>query len=227
MEFAPPLNGGGRRRTCVSSLQASLGDQLLFFVPCSICHLPPSALSDRSERKQRQARENDAFAPVAWTYACSLSVCARANTPFHACTTPARHMEVSGEGREIRRDGGHGRGSRRVAATEDEIDGVHAAKAVSAENTDVNEENFVDWIIHSSLPKAVTVLIGIVVFPFMAIYILAIIYLTFRKDTAVTFVDKSASSQIEMENGMPRSDGNRGTEVVPYRVDLAAIPLPD
>ncbi|RWW24828.1 hypothetical protein GW17_00010862 [Ensete ventricosum] len=213
MEIAPPLNGGGRRRTCVSSLQASLGDQLLFFVPCSICHLPPSALSDRSERKQRQAHENDAFAPVAWTYACNLSVCA--------------HMEVSGEGREIRRDGGHGRGSRRVAATEDEIDGVHAAKAVSAENTDVNEENFVDWIIHSSLPKAVTVLIGIVVFPFMAIYILAIIYLTFRKDTAVTFVDKSASSQIEMENGMPRSDGNRGTEVVPYRVDLAAIPLPD
>lgn len=49
-------------------------------------------------------------------------------------------MEVSGEGREIRRDGGHGRGSRRVAATEDEIDGMHAAKAVSAENTDVNEE---------------------------------------------------------------------------------------
>lgn len=87
--------------------------------------------------------------------------------------------------------------------------------------------SFVDWIIHSSLPKAVTILIGIIVFPFMAVYILAIIYLTFRKDTAVTFIDKSDSSQIEMENGMRRSDGNRGTEVVPYRVDLADIPLPD
>ncbi|WOL16068.1 metal transporter Nramp5-like [Canna indica] len=84
--------------------------------------------------------------------------------------------------------------------------------------------SFVDWLIHSNLPKAVTVLVGIVVFPLMAVYILAVVYLTFRKDTVVTFVDKSDASQIQMETG---THSNRMTEVVPYREDLADIPLPD
>ncbi|CAD5197423.1 unnamed protein product [Musa acuminata subsp. malaccensis] len=87
--------------------------------------------------------------------------------------------------------------------------------------------SFVDWITHSSLPRPVTVLIGIVVFPFMAVYMLAILYLAFRKDRVVTFVDKSDSSQIEMEDGVHPSDGNKATEVMPYREDLADIPLPD
>ncbi|XP_009385111.2 metal transporter Nramp5-like [Musa acuminata AAA Group] len=87
--------------------------------------------------------------------------------------------------------------------------------------------SFVDWIIHSSLPRPVTVLIGIVVFPFMAVYVLAILYLAFRKDRVVTFVDKSDSSQIEMEDGVHPSDGNKATEVMPYREDLADIPLPN
>lgn len=87
--------------------------------------------------------------------------------------------------------------------------------------------SFVDWITHSSLPRPVTVLIGIVVFPFMAVYILAILYLAFRKDRVVTFVDKSDSSQIEMEDGVHPSDGNKATEVMPYREDLADIPLPN
>ncbi|THU57062.1 hypothetical protein C4D60_Mb11t23800 [Musa balbisiana] len=87
--------------------------------------------------------------------------------------------------------------------------------------------SFVDWIIHSSLPRPITVLIGIVVFPFMAVYILAILYLAFRKDRVVTFVDKSDSSQIEMEDGVHRSDGNKATEVMPYREDLAHIPFPN
>ncbi|RWW41818.1 hypothetical protein BHE74_00052673 [Ensete ventricosum] len=86
--------------------------------------------------------------------------------------------------------------------------------------------SFIDWITHSSLPRPVTVLIGIVVFPVMAVYILAILYLAFRKDTVVTFVDKSDSSQIEMGDGVHPSDGNKATEVMPYREDLADIPLP-
>lgn len=52
--------------------------------------------------------------------------------------------------------------------------------------------SFVSWLIHSSLPTVAKVLIGIIVFPLMAVYILAVIYLTFRKDTAVTFVDESS-----------------------------------
>ncbi|ONK73115.1 uncharacterized protein A4U43_C04F27410 [Asparagus officinalis] len=77
---------------------------------------------------------------------------------------------------------------------------------------------FIDWIIHNSLPKVANVFIGIIVFPLMAIYILSVLYLTFRKDTAVTFTDAS-----EIEKGMH----NRSTEVVPYREDLADIPFPE
>ncbi|KAG6483751.1 hypothetical protein ZIOFF_060405 [Zingiber officinale] len=81
--------------------------------------------------------------------------------------------------------------------------------------------SFVTWIIHSSLPKPVTVLIGIVVFPAMAVYVLALIYLTFRKDTVVTFDEKMEHSMEQGGQGI-----NRGTEVVPYREDLAG-PLPE
>ncbi|XP_038972993.1 metal transporter Nramp5-like [Phoenix dactylifera] len=86
---------------------------------------------------------------------------------------------------------------------------------------------FVEWLIHSSLPKVANVFIGIIVFPLMAIYILAIIYLTFRKDTVVTFVDTPDSQQIEMEKGMHCAEGNSGNRAVPYREDLADIPLPN
>ncbi|KAF8031207.1 hypothetical protein BT93_D0420 [Corymbia citriodora subsp. variegata] len=48
---------------------------------------------------------------------------------------------------------------------------------------------FVNWLIHNSLPKVGNVFIGILVFPLMAIYMIAVIYLTFRKDTVMTFTD--------------------------------------
>ncbi|MBA0566178.1 hypothetical protein Golob_011021, partial [Gossypium lobatum] len=48
---------------------------------------------------------------------------------------------------------------------------------------------FVDWLIHNDLPKVGNVFIGIIVFPLMAIYVLAVIYLTFRKDTVVTYIE--------------------------------------
>ncbi|EHA8586612.1 Metal transporter nramp5 [Cocos nucifera] len=86
---------------------------------------------------------------------------------------------------------------------------------------------FVEWLIHSNLPKVANVFIGIIVFPLMAIYILAVIYLTFRKDTVVTFIDTPDSQQIEMEKGMHCAKGNNGIGAVPYREDLADIPLPN
>lgn len=79
---------------------------------------------------------------------------------------------------------------------------------------------FVGWIIHNSLPKVANVFIGIIVFPFMALYIVSVLYLTFRKDTEVTFIDSSDS--VEIEKGVH----NRSTEVVPYREDLSDIPFP-
>ncbi|XWS23706.1 hypothetical protein CRYUN_Cryun28dG0038100 [Craigia yunnanensis] len=48
---------------------------------------------------------------------------------------------------------------------------------------------FVGWLIHNDLPKVGNVFIGIIVFPLMAIYILSVIYLTFRKDTVVTYIE--------------------------------------
>ncbi|OIT03259.1 PREDICTED: metal transporter Nramp5-like [Nicotiana attenuata] len=85
---------------------------------------------------------------------------------------------------------------------------------------------FVDWLIHNNLPKVGNVFIGIVVFPLMAIYVLAVIYLMFRKDTVVTYIDPikdNPNAQRYME------DGTNNVELVdrvPYREDLADIPLP-
>lgn len=79
---------------------------------------------------------------------------------------------------------------------------------------------FVGWLIHSHLHKFGKVFIGILVFPLMAIYIVAVIYLTFRKDAVVTYVEPMKPDQ--MERGLDQMDHG-----VPYREDLADIPLPN
>ncbi|KAM7514819.1 hypothetical protein LguiA_004402 [Lonicera macranthoides] len=84
---------------------------------------------------------------------------------------------------------------------------------------------FVGWLTNNSLPKVGNVFIGIFVFPVIAIYILTVIYLMFRKDTIVTFIDTTkVDAQMRVE------DGTGNSEVVfdrvPYREDLADIPLP-
>lgn len=89
---------------------------------------------------------------------------------------------------------------------------------------------FVGWLIHNNLPKAGNVIIGIIVFPLMAIYILAIIYLTFRKDTAVTYIDpvkNDPNLEANMENGQGKSNQEMALGRVPYREDLADVPLPE
>ncbi|PON47373.1 NRAMP-like metal transporter [Parasponia andersonii] len=86
---------------------------------------------------------------------------------------------------------------------------------------------FVDWLIHSSLPKVANVFIGIVVFPVMAVYIVAVIYLTFRKDVVVTYIQPTKNdpiAQTHMENGHIFDTNTQPG--VPYREDLADIPLP-
>lgn len=64
----------------------------------------------------------------------------------------------------------------------------------------------------------------------MAIYILAVIYLTFRKDTAETFIDTTKNISVvqnHVEKGLVNSDEqNDRFDQVPYREDLADIPLP-
>ncbi|GLT84959.1 hypothetical protein SLE2022_031650 [Rubroshorea leprosula] len=79
---------------------------------------------------------------------------------------------------------------------------------------------FVSWLIHSHLLMVGKVFIGIIVFLLMAIYILAIIYLSFRMDKVVTYVEPTKPHQIE-------SGLNQVDTCVPYRKDLAETPLPD
>jgi hypothetical protein len=83
--------------------------------------------------------------------------------------------------------------------------------------------SFVGWLVHNSLPKYGNVLVGAIVFPLMLIYVLAVIYLTFRKDTIVTFVADSCEVDTEKAKETGEDDED---EPVPYRQDLADIPLP-
>ncbi|KAG6514461.1 hypothetical protein ZIOFF_024820 [Zingiber officinale] len=88
--------------------------------------------------------------------------------------------------------------------------------------------SFVSWLIDSSLPAVANILISIIVFPLMAVYILVVIYLTFRKETEVTFVDPLNSSHVNIESGGSfQVDGMSISEVAPVREDRADIPLPD
>jgi hypothetical protein len=84
--------------------------------------------------------------------------------------------------------------------------------------------SFVGWLISNSLPKYANVLVGIAVFPLMLVYVVAVVYLTFRKDTVITFVADSSKADTEKAaDGDMEEDAD---EPVPYREDLADIPLP-
>ncbi|KAL5227537.1 hypothetical protein ABZP36_015802 [Zizania latifolia] len=61
--------------------------------------------------------------------------------------------------------------------------------------------SFVNWLVHSDLPRAVNAIISTLVFPFMAAYIAALIYLAFRKvNVAAPFPTSSVSCEIEVQH---------------------------
>lgn len=74
---------------------------------------------------------------------------------------------------------------------------------------------FVDWLIGNDLPRFANIFIGILVFPLMAVYILAVIYLTFRKDVVVTFTDDSTKSDMEIA-----ADRTYDLNLVPHTEDV-------
>ncbi|KAK4273994.1 hypothetical protein QN277_017289 [Acacia crassicarpa] len=88
---------------------------------------------------------------------------------------------------------------------------------------------FVGWLIHNSLPKVANVFIGIIVFPLMAIYIVAVLYLTLRKDTVETYIETKddPTAQNHMERGL-MDPNNAQVELghAPRREDLADVPFP-
>ena len=85
---------------------------------------------------------------------------------------------------------------------------------------------FIGWIIHNDLPKVANVFIGLVVFPLMAVYIICVIYLVFRKYRVVTYIapEKLSRSQDHLENGINEAPS---LDTVPHREDLTDIPLPN
>lgn len=85
--------------------------------------------------------------------------------------------------------------------------------------------SFIDWLIHNKLSKVANVFIGLVVFPIVAIYFISVVYLAFRKDKAVTFVDARATTQLEIEKGIESSNDGSVSDSVPYREDLAEMTL--
>ncbi|XP_048542226.1 metal transporter Nramp1-like [Triticum urartu] len=54
----------------------------------------------------------------------------------------------------------------------------------------------IGWILHNSLPTYANVLVGITLFPLMLLYIAAVVYLTFRKDT-VKFMSRRELQDID------------------------------
>jgi manganese transport protein len=54
----------------------------------------------------------------------------------------------------------------------------------------------VGWILHNSLPIYANILVSITLFPLMLLYVAAVIYLTFRKDTA-KFVSRRELQDID------------------------------
>ncbi|KAK7836463.1 metal transporter nramp1, partial [Quercus suber] len=84
---------------------------------------------------------------------------------------------------------------------------------------------------HKNSIYIANVFIGIIVFPPMLIYVLAILYLTFRKDTAVTFTEPitldQPMAQNNMEQGLSNSYEVVEADHIPYSEDLVDIPLPE
>ncbi|KAK8259231.1 hypothetical protein V6Z11_D13G043000 [Gossypium hirsutum] len=59
--------------------------------------------------------------------------------------------------------------------------------------------SFVDWLVHNDVPKLGNVFIRIIVLPLMAIYIIAIIFLTCRKDIVVTYVEPQTNEAADTQ----------------------------
>ncbi|CAN6270577.1 unnamed protein product [Urochloa humidicola] len=67
--------------------------------------------------------------------------------------------------------------------------------------------SFLSWLVHSELPRIVNAIISILVFPFMAAYITAVIYLVFKKvSVSIPFPPMSVSSETEVEAARMQDD---------------------
>ncbi|KAL6629780.1 hypothetical protein ACP70R_029545 [Stipagrostis hirtigluma subsp. patula] len=82
---------------------------------------------------------------------------------------------------------------------------------------------YLDWLLHNHLPKYANALVSVVVFALMAAYLVAIVYLTFRRDTVATYVPVSerAQGQVEAGAGGALATAADADQPPPFRKDLA------
>ncbi|PUZ46675.1 hypothetical protein GQ55_7G100900 [Panicum hallii var. hallii] len=67
--------------------------------------------------------------------------------------------------------------------------------------------SFLSWLVHSELPRILNAIISTLVFPFMAAYIAALIYLVFKKvSVSVPLPSTSVSSETEVEEVRRQDD---------------------
>lgn len=67
--------------------------------------------------------------------------------------------------------------------------------------------SFISWLVHSELPRILSAIISTLVFPFMAAYIAALIYLVFKKvNVSVPLPTTSVSSETEVEEVRSQDD---------------------
>ncbi|CAN6247784.1 unnamed protein product [Urochloa humidicola] len=78
---------------------------------------------------------------------------------------------------------------------------------------------YVDWLIHNHLPKYANALVSIIFFALMAAYIIAIVYLLFRKDMTVTYIP--APDRVENGSGGALASLADEDRPPPFREDLA------
>jgi natural resistance-associated macrophage protein len=68
--------------------------------------------------------------------------------------------------------------------------------------------SFLSWLVHSELPRVLNAIISTLVFPFMAAYISALIYLVFKKVSipAMPFPSMAVSSETEVADAQRQDD---------------------
>jgi hypothetical protein len=96
------------------------------------------------------------------------------------------------------------------------------ADALIVVNTYFLVWTYVDWLVHNHLPKYANAFASVLVFALTAVYLVAVVYLTFRKDTVVTYVPLSdrAQAQVEAGGALPASAADQD-QPAPFRKDLA------
>ncbi|WVZ83598.1 hypothetical protein U9M48_030729 [Paspalum notatum var. saurae] len=106
-----------------------------------------------------------------------------------------------------------GNSSKKVGPLKESIYTVALAWTISSAIIAINAYfivwAYMDWLIHNSLPKYANAIVSVAFFAVMAAYVVAILYLTFRKDRVVTYVFSAPSAPPETDGAEEAGAGQR------------------